>query len=191
MKRYLLASALEGIISQKLARRLCPHCRTKRPTTHYEKELFQKVLHKEVNEIYSAEGCEQCGTGYKGRIALHEVLLINQEIRDALSEGMPKEKLRELVYKADVATLLQDGLKKVEAGYTTFEEVLKLIELDDDDLAGENDLRSAIDTARIALSEKEDAQKPNVAPQAQTTGPTPNVSAPSRIENRQIENAVE
>nr|MBP3258660.1 type II/IV secretion system protein [Bacilli bacterium] len=191
VERYLLASSLEGIISQKLARRLCPHCRTKRPTTHYEKELFQKVLHKEVNEIYSAEGCEQCGTGYKGRIALHEVLLINQEIRDALSEGMPKEKLRELVYKADVATLLQDGLMKVEAGYTTFEEVLKLIELDDDDLAGENDLRSAIDTARIALSEKEDAQKPNVAPQAQTTGPTPNVSAPSRIENRQIENAVE
>ena len=191
VERYLLASSLEGIISQKLARRLCPHCRTKRPTTHYEKELFQKVLHKEVNEIYSAEGCEQCGTGYKGRIALHEVLLINQEIRDALSEGMPKEKLRELVYKADVATLLQDGLMKVEAGYTTFEEVLKLIELDDDDLAGENDLRSAIDTARIALSEKEDAQKPNVAPQAQAAGPTPNVSAPSRIENRQIENAVE
>ena len=191
VERYLLASSLEGIISQKLARRLCPHCRTKRPTTHYEKELFQKVLHKEVNEIYSAEGCEQCGTGYKGRIALHEVLLINQEIRDALSEGMPKEKLRELVYKADVATLLQDGLMKVEAGYTTFEEVLKLIELDDDDLAGENDLRSAIDTARIALSEKEDAQKPNVAPQTQAAGPTPNVSAPSRIENRQIENAVE
>ncbi len=190
VERYLLASSLEGIISQKLARRLCPHCRTKRPTTHYEKELFQKVLHKEVNEIYSAEGCEQCGTGYKGRIALHEVLLINQEIRDALSEGMPKEKLRELVYKADVATLLQDGLMKVEAGYTTFEEVLKLIELDDDDLAGENDLRSAIDTARIALSEKEDAQKPNVAPQTQAAGPTPNVSAPSHIENRQIENAV-
>ena len=193
VERYLLASSLEGIISQKLARRLCPHCRTKRPTTHYEKELFQKVLHKEVNEIYSAEGCEQCGTGYKGRIALHEVLLINQEIRDALSEGMPKEKLRELVYKADVATLLQDGLMKVEAGYTTFEEVLKLIELDDDDLAGENDLRSAIDTARIALSEKEDKQKANVAQAAapKQAGPTPNVSAPSRIEKRQFENPVE
>ena len=104
---------------------------------------------------------------------------------------MPKEKLRELVYKADVATLLQDGLMKVEAGYTTFEEVLKLIELDDDDLAGENDLRSAIDTARIALSEQEDKQKANnVAQPTPTAGPTPNVSAPSHIESRQIENAV-
>ena len=189
VERYLLASSLEGIISQKLARRLCPHCRTKRPATHYEKELFQKVLHKEINEVYSAEGCEECGNGYKGRIAIHEVLLINQQIRDALSEGMSKEKLRELVYKADVETLLQDGLKKVEAGYTTFEEVLKLIELDDDDLAGENDLRSAIDTARIALSEKEDNEKVVLPKEDESI--TPNISAPSKIENRQIENAVE
>ena len=83
VERYLLASALEGIISQKLARRLCPHCKTKRPTTDYEKELFQKVLHKDVAEIYSAQGCEECGNGYKGRIAIHEVLIINQEINFA------------------------------------------------------------------------------------------------------------
>jgi type IV pilus assembly protein PilB len=112
VERYLLASALEGIVSQKLARRLCEKCRRLRPTNHYEKQLFKKVLDVDVNEIYSAEGCDECNNGYKGRIALHEVLLINQEIRDALAEGVPKEKLRELVYKSDVTTLFKMDLKK-------------------------------------------------------------------------------
>ena len=132
VERYLLASALEGIISQKLARKLCDKCKKKRPTSDYEKEIFRKVFDMDVNEVYMAVGCEECGNGYKGRIALHEVLLITQEIRDAISNIMPKSELRTLVYNSDVNTLLQDGLEKVINGYTTFEEVIKLIELDDD-----------------------------------------------------------
>lgn len=132
VERYLLATALSGIISQKLARRLCPKCRTLRPTNEYEKRIFKQVLGQDVNEIYSAGSCSECGNGYKGRIAIHEVLLINQEIRDHISEGERKEDLRKLVYNGDVTTLLQDGLEKVWNGLTTFEEVLKLIELEDD-----------------------------------------------------------
>ena len=133
VERYLLASSLEGIISQVLARKLCPNCRKLRKTNEYEKELFKEVLNKDVDEIYTTEGCEQCGNGYSGRIAIHEVLLFNQEIRDAISEGIRKDKLRELVYKSDVNTLLEDGLEKVLMGLTTVEEVLKLIELEDDE----------------------------------------------------------
>ncbi|MDD4809158.1 MAG: GspE/PulE family protein, partial [Bacilli bacterium] len=121
VERYLLASALTGIISQKLARRLCPNCRVLRKTNDYEKDLFKAVLDREVNEIYSSEGCETCGNGYHGRIAVHEVLLINQDIRDAISNGIAKDNLRDLVYKSDVITLLQDGLEKVINGSTTFE----------------------------------------------------------------------
>lgn len=151
VERYLLSSALEGIISQKLARKLCPKCHSKRPTNQYEKDLFRKVLGHEVNEVYSVEGCDECGNGYKGRIAVHEVLLINQDIKDAISANMPKEELRKLVYSAGVTTLLQDGLEKVEKGLTTFEEILKLIELDDDDnLAGSFDLKTALDYTDIS-----------------------------------------
>lgn len=151
VERYLLGSALIGIISQKLARRLCPHCRKLRPTNQYEKELFKKVLGKDINEVYDVDGCDQCGNGYKGRIALHEVLLINQDIKDAISQNMAKEELRKLVYSAGVTTLLQDGLEKVADGLTTFEEVLKLIELDDDDtLAGEYDLKTALEYTNIS-----------------------------------------
>jgi len=151
VERYLLASALTGIISQKLARRLCPHCRSLRKTNKYEKELFQKVLGKNIEEVYIPEGCEECGNGYKGRIAIHEILLINQDIKDALSEGVTREELRELVYTSDVTTLLQDGLEKVIDGYTSFEEILKIIELDDDDnLSGFLDLKSSLLYADIA-----------------------------------------
>ena len=152
VERYLLASALTGIISQKLARRLCLHCRTKKKTNQYERDLFKKVLHRDIDEIYTTEGCEECGNGYKGRIAIQEVLLVNQEIKDAISSNLPKEKLRELVYRADVTTLLEDGLEKVAEGLTTFEEVLKLIELENDDRkdSGSYDLKSALDYTSIA-----------------------------------------
>lgn len=157
VERYLLASSLTGIISQKLARKLCPHCREKRKTNEYEKMLFLKVLGREVDEIYSTVGCEECGNGYKGRIAIHEVLMINEEIKDALSTGIEREKLRELVYKSDVVTLLQDGLEKVANGLTTFEELLKIIELDDDDkIAGDYDLQTAL--KYTAITQDDDKQ---------------------------------
>lgn len=156
VERYLLSSALTGIVSQKLARRLCPHCREKRPTNEYEKELFKKVIGKDIKEVYTTVGCEECGNGYKGRIAIHEVLMINDEIKDAISRGIRRDKLRELVYKSDVVTLLQDGLDKVANGLTTFEELLKIIELDDDDkVAGDYDLQTALKFANINNEEHE------------------------------------
>lgn len=153
VERYLLASSLTGIISQKLAKKLCSNCRKLRPTNEYEKNLFKQVLNKEINEIYNAEGCEVCGNGYHGRIAIHEVLLINQDIRDAISLNESRETFRDLVYKADVTTLLQDGLTKVESGLTTFEEILKLIELESEDGIGNLDLKTAIEEANIATEE--------------------------------------
>ena len=132
VERYLLGAALTGIISQKLARRLCKHCRTSRAATDYEKKVFKEALNIDVKEIYEPHGCEYCHQGYTGRIAIHEVLLINQEIRDAIVRNAPKPELRKLVYKSGTITMLQDGLAKVVSGETTFEEILKLIDLEDD-----------------------------------------------------------
>ena len=151
VERYLLSSALTGIISQKLARRLCPKCKKLRATNDYEKTLFKNVLGHDVNQVYAAEGCEECGNGYKGRIAIHEVLLINEEIRDALSNGISKEELRDLVYNTGAITMLQDGLQKVENGHSTVEEILKLIELDDDNLnkkSKDSELRAQLEASK-------------------------------------------
>ena len=132
VERYLLGAALSGIISQKLARRLCMKCRRARKTTDYEKKVFKSALDIDVNEIYEPVGCDDCHQGYAGRIAIHEVLLINQEIRDAIVRNTDKEVLRKLVYSSGTITMLQDGLEKVVAGETTFEEIIKLIDLEDD-----------------------------------------------------------
>ena len=157
VERYLLSSALTGIISQKLARKLCPSCRQKRQTSDYEKSIFKKALGRDVNEVYCAVGCEECGNGYSGRIAIHEVLMINQEIKDAISSNIRKDALRELVYNSDVITLLQDGLEKVEAGLTTFEEILKIIELEEDEKLSEaSSLQNALEYTDIANNKEED-----------------------------------
>ena len=132
VERYLLASALSGIVSQNLARKLCDKCKKLRETTPYEKEMFRNFLDMEVNQVYDAVGCPECSSGYHGRIALQEVLLISPDIRDAINARVPKAQLRELVYGSDVITLLQDGLYKIIAGLTSIEEVIKLTEADDE-----------------------------------------------------------
>ena len=135
VERCLLGSALTGIISQKLVKKLCPKCRTTRPTTPYEKKLIKKHLGKTVNEIYVPGGCKYCNQGFQGRIAIHEVLTINEDIRDAISTNMNRKDLKKLVYSAkeDITTLFEDGLLKVVQGFTTLEEILKTIDIESDD----------------------------------------------------------
>lgn len=132
VERYLLSSAIEGIISQKLARKLCDKCKRLRNTTTYEQSVFKKALGMDIKQVYEPVGCPECIEGYKGRIAIQEVLLINQEIRDAINNNIRRDELRKIVYTKDVITLLQDGLYKVLAGFTTVEEIIKIIELDND-----------------------------------------------------------
>lgn len=132
VERYLLGTALTGIISQKLARRLCKKCRGSRLTNDYEKNVFKKALNIDVDKIYVPVGCPECHNGYKGRLAIHEVLRINQEIQDAITRNTDKATIRKLVYSSGTITMLQDGLAKVIEGETTFEEIIKLIDLEDD-----------------------------------------------------------
>ena len=135
VERYLLSSALTGIISQRLAKMLCPKCRIKRQPTKYEKKIFNNVLNQDIQELYDAnhDGCDECHGGYKGRIAVQEVLEIDDDIRTALNnENITKEELRKLVYTSNVITLLQDALYKVLDGTTSFEEVYRIIEIDSD-----------------------------------------------------------
>jgi len=134
IERYLLGTALAGIVSQKLCKKLCPYCRSARPTSEYEKKVFKNSLNLDINEIYEAKGCDKCHEGFSGRVAIHEVLTINQEIRDAITNNVKKENLRDLVYDSGTISMLQDGLTKVINGDTTFEELIKAIEIDDNDL---------------------------------------------------------
>ena len=131
VERYLLSSALTGIISQKLARKLCNKCKVPRQPTDYEKEIFKLVLNKEVETVYDAKGCPECTQGYHGRIAIEEVLYISDELKATLANPKTtKDELKKMVYTDDVTTLLGDGLEKIINGDTSFDELFKLIEVD-------------------------------------------------------------
>ncbi len=132
IERYLLGSALSGIISQRLVKKLCPKCRSARNTNDYEKKLFKMVLGMDINEIYTPVGCDECINGYKGRVAIHEVLEINQNIKDAIINNAKKDELRHLVYDNNTITLLKDGLIKIIEGKTSMDEILRVIDVFED-----------------------------------------------------------
>ncbi len=142
VERYLLSTALTGIISQRLAKKICTKCRVERDTTKFEKKVFKKYLHKDVNKIWdiNPDGCDACRKGYKGRVAIQEVLELDDEMRNALNnETISKDELSKLVYSDKVITMLQDALGKVLDGTTSFEEVLRVIEIEDAEDFFEND----------------------------------------------------
>ena len=133
VERYLLSTALNGIISQKLARTLCTDCKKLRPTTNYEKQIFHNILGQQVDNVYEPVGCPKCNRGFRGRIALHEVLFITDRLRELISdENIDKEELKRAVYDADTTTLLQDALQKVIDGHTTFKEIYRVVDIDFD-----------------------------------------------------------
>ena len=136
VERYLLSTALTGIISQRLAKSICPQCRFQRKTTPYEQKIFKNFLKLDVQTIWDAnpDGCPNCRKGYKGRIAIQEVLELDDEIRSALTiEDLKKDDLRKMVYTDKTITMLQDALIKCINGETSFEEVYRVIEMENDD----------------------------------------------------------
>ena len=129
LEKFLVASALEGIISQNLVRKLCPKCKTKRKASKKELVLF-KSKNKNLNiedeiEIYEANGCDDCIEGYNGRLAIHEILKIDEEFEDMISNNLKTNQLRKKLLEKGHKTLDMDGLKKVKQGLTTIEEVKK------------------------------------------------------------------
>ena len=172
VERYLLGTALTGIISQRLTKKLCPKCRKKRETTKYEKLVFKRALNEEVNEIYDPVGCKECIGGYLGRLPIHEVLEINQDIRDAIVNNIRKDELRELVYvKSKVNTILQDGLIKVKNGDTSFEEILRIVDIDEDFGDADQELKDAL-LGKTDTGIEEDA----IIQKDVTTGPSAQIN---------------
>ncbi|WP_066257934.1 GspE/PulE family protein [Neobacillus drentensis] len=123
---FLLASSLSGIVAQRLVRKVCRDCAEIQEPSKREVEIFAKRGMK-IDKITRGKGCSSCSmTGYKGRLALHEVLVINDEMSRAMMNGETFQKMKELANKNRTIFLLDDGLLKIKQGLTTTEEVLKV-----------------------------------------------------------------
>jgi len=125
---YLIAGAVRGIMSQRLVRRICPHCREEY-TPEYE-ELEQLGLQGERGlTFYRGKGCPMCfHTGYHGRTGVFEVVKITPALRRAIRDRSPREKLRELALDSGYIPLEQNAVKMVLDGVTTVDEALKVME---------------------------------------------------------------
>ena len=126
VERYLIADSVVGVIAQRLVRKLCPHCRKKRPATEEEKRLLKQDTYKEM-EIYEPTGCDLCNhTGYFGRTGVFEIMEVNEEIRDLIAEGGSSEELENAARRAGMCTLHDNGIRYVLEGITSIEEILKV-----------------------------------------------------------------
>jgi type IV pilus assembly protein PilB len=127
VERFLISSALKGVISQRLVRRICPFC--KEPYTPSGEE--QKKLHlpySAARVFYRGKGCTRCfNTGYRGRTAVFEILMINQEIRRGIADGVPYSQLRSLIDQSDFEPMIYDCIRLVENGTTTVDEAYRTV----------------------------------------------------------------
>ncbi|MGC9454189.1 MAG: GspE/PulE family protein [Phycisphaerae bacterium] len=125
LEPYLITATLEGIVAQRLVRRICTHC--KEEYTPTEEQLFELNLTPEEVEgrtFYRGRGCEQCrGTGYSGRTAIFEIMLLDDELRTLIMERRSTNVLREAARKRGMRTLRESGLLAIYDGTTTIEEV--------------------------------------------------------------------
>jgi general secretion pathway protein E len=133
VERYLITSTVIGVVAQRLVRTLCAEC--KEPYTPEPAMLHSTGLERFVAPgapLYRARGCASCrNTGYKGRAGLFELLLVNDAMRKGIIDGCDGSVLQELAVGAGMVTLYEDGLRKVSKGMTTYEEVLRATESED------------------------------------------------------------
>jgi type II secretory ATPase GspE/PulE/Tfp pilus assembly ATPase PilB-like protein len=124
---YLIPSSVEGIIAQRLVRKICEKCKTS--FTPPKKVLEQLGVDEAKIKFYTGEGCPACRySGYSGRTAIFEVLSLNNNLKSLISAKAPWELIKKQALSSGMKTLRQDGLEKAKAGITTLEEVLKVTE---------------------------------------------------------------
>jgi type IV pilus assembly protein PilB len=129
---FLVTSALNAVLAQRLARRLCERCKVSRTmkASPIDAELVPPELLAEDGtfNIWSPVGCPACGdSGYRGRFAIHEVMTMTDEIRELVLTGASSERIERVAVEQGMRTLRQDGLQKALSGHTSLEEILRIV----------------------------------------------------------------
>lgn len=121
---YMVANSLIGVVAQRLMRKLCPYCARE---TEADEQVF-RFLGRKITRMKVAVGCPRCmQTGYRGRIAIHEVLYIDKKLREMIAAGVGMEQMKEYALKEQgMATLKENGAKLVEQGVTTMDELFQV-----------------------------------------------------------------
>ena len=131
---YLVASTVNLAIAQRLVRKICLECKTQKRLTEAEKKSLESYFRSPVIGqgmepiLYQGKGCEACNnTGYKGRVGIYEVMVIDSMIRDAFLRKASANEIKLIAAGNGMTTMVEDGIKKAQEGITTVEEVLRVI----------------------------------------------------------------
>jgi type IV pilus assembly protein PilB len=125
---YLIGSALNGTLAQRLVRKICEHCKVQAaPTGDVADHLAMHGI--ALDEVCKGEGCDKCrSTGYSGRLGLYELLILDDNLRDKIASNPNVTEFRRMCVERGMVTLREDGFKKVAAGQTTVDEILRVTE---------------------------------------------------------------
>lgn len=133
--RFMLSSSLLAVIAQRLVRKLCNHCKEKYTVSEKELDLISMNGNRKspghgirLETAYRAKGCKMCSnTGYAGRTVVGEIMVVNDVIREFISEGASLSKLKEEAVKNGMVTLMESGIEKIRQDLTSIEEIVRLI----------------------------------------------------------------
>ncbi|MBI5050798.1 MAG: Flp pilus assembly complex ATPase component TadA [Nitrospirae bacterium] len=129
--RFLLSSSLFAVVAQRLVRKLCNICKEAYPVSEKELRLFDLFEERDeykISTAYRAKGCEACNrTGYMGRTVVGEIMIINDELRELITETVSLNKLKDTALRNGMVTLRLNGIKKVIDGITSIEEIRRVI----------------------------------------------------------------
>ncbi|MFZ5832767.1 MAG: GspE/PulE family protein, partial [Planctomycetota bacterium] len=124
---YLIGAALNMVLAQRLVRRVCAKCRQPYEPPRVIRKALERMGYA-MEEFYKGAGCKSCrNTGYRGRIGVHELFVINDRLRDAIVSDPSIGNLRRLALETGMVTLAHDGFRKVREGITTIEEVIQIV----------------------------------------------------------------
>ena len=123
----LISSALEGVLAQRLLRRICPNCRAESPVTSALREQIEGLSGRKIEgAFYLGGGCEDCrGTGYRGRVGIFELLPVTNDLRELILQKRSNVELKTAAQQK-MMTMHEDALRKAAAGVTSLEEILRV-----------------------------------------------------------------
>jgi general secretion pathway protein E len=123
---FLVASAVIGVVAQRMVRRVCPHCAQLAPVTSEERVAYEEEMGESRQEFLYGSGCNFCAsTGYLGRTGIYEVMVLSEAVRRLMLGGGNSDEIRDLAVKEGMISLWHDGMRKVKMGITTPYEVIR------------------------------------------------------------------
>jgi len=127
VEAFLISSSLEGVLAQRLVRKICPQCREEQPAPPTMQDKLKGMGARKVDgRFYHGKGCDECrGTGYRGRIGIFELLVITPELREMILKRKSSSEIKITAQKTMV-TMMQDAMQKASDGVTSLDEIVRV-----------------------------------------------------------------